>query len=60
MSPQVPRQTSDDRQENGVAASSPIQSWLELQAGDKRQSDASETVRSRIFQELQHGGWEPR
>jgi len=50
----------DSRQDNGVAASSPTQSWLELRAGDKRQSDASRTVRSRILQELQDRGWVPQ
>ncbi len=50
----------DNRPVNGIDAASPLQSWLELQAGDKRQSDASETVRRRILDELQSGGWEPR
>lgn len=50
----------DNRPNNGVAASSPTQSWLELQAGDKRQGDAALTVRSRILEELQRGEWEPR
>lgn len=50
----------DSRQESGVAWSSPLQAWLELQAGDKRQSQASETVRDRILQELQSAGWKPR
>lgn len=48
----------DSRSDNGVAASSPTQCWLELQAGDKRQSDAASTVRARIFEELRRGGWD--
>lgn len=50
----------DNRPDTGVAAASPTQSWLELQAGDKRQSDAASNVRTRILDELRGGGWEPR
>lgn len=50
----------DTRSDTGVAAASPTQSWLELQGGDKRQSDAASNVRTRILDELRRGGWEPR
>lgn len=50
----------DSRSDNGIAASSPTQSWLELQAGDKRQIDAASTVRTRILDELRRDGWRPR
>ena len=50
----------DSRSDTGVAAASPTQSWLELQAGDKRQSDVALNVRTRILDELQRGGWERR
>ncbi|MCC7343271.1 MAG: hypothetical protein IT170_19485 [Bryobacterales bacterium] len=36
-----------------VPAASPVQAWLELQAGDKRQSEAAKIIRQRILSELQ-------
>lgn len=50
----------DSRSNGGVAAASPTQSWLELQAGDKRQIGAASTVRKGILEELRGGGWKPR
>ncbi|MEQ9616827.1 MAG: hypothetical protein RLN60_02200 [Phycisphaerales bacterium] len=47
----------DNRSMDTVSAASPLQSWLELRAGDKRQSDAAETVRTRILEELRRSGW---
>jgi len=49
----------DTRSEDGVPAASPIQCWLELQAGDKRQVDAATTVRGRMLEQLRSGGWKP-
>jgi len=37
----------DARNDNGVPFASPIQTWLELATGDKRQKDAAEQVRQR-------------
>lgn len=39
----------DSRGGDAVPASSPVQCWLELQAGDKRQRDAAAGVRNRIL-----------
>lgn len=51
----------DSRSENGLSASSPLQTWLELQAGDKRQVQSAEYARKRVLDELsQYGsgaGW---
>lgn len=55
-----PTVSFDRRSDSGVAVASPTQSWLELQAGDKRQRDAAGNVRTRILDELQRGGWTPR
>lgn len=42
-----------DRQEEGeVAYASPVQCWLELQAGDKREQEAAQQVRQRILDAL--------
>ncbi|MGE3966469.1 MAG: hypothetical protein AB7I09_20405 [Planctomycetota bacterium] len=48
----------DSRANGVVPVSSPIQCWLELRAGDKRQRDAAVQVRERIFSELRALGWE--
>jgi hypothetical protein len=50
----------DHRQTGGLATASPTQSWLELQAGDKRQRDAASTVLNRLLLELKDTGWIPR
>lgn len=42
----------DIRRDDGVPSASPVQCWLELQAGDKRQQDAAKSVRNRILNEL--------
>jgi hypothetical protein len=47
----------DSRPADGVAGASPIQCWLELTTGDKRQQDASETVRRKIVSDLEAQGW---
>ena len=39
----------DPRAESGVPFASPIQAWLELVVGDKRQKDAAEQVRRGIL-----------
>jgi hypothetical protein len=39
----------DTRKENGQPFASPIQTWLELATGDKRQKDAAKQVRSAIL-----------
>ena len=39
-----------------VSAASPVQCWLELQSGDKRQRDAGSGVRDLILKELQQNG----
>jgi hypothetical protein len=49
----------DSRSLDSIPSASPVQSWLELQAGDKRQQDASVTVRKRILEELYLNGWSP-
>jgi len=46
----------DRREENGVAFASPVQCWLELQAGDKREQEAAQQVRQRILNELGSDG----
>ena len=46
----------DSRDRGSVSASSPVQCWLELQAGDKRQRDAAAGVRERILTELEETG----
>ena len=46
----------DSRDGGSVSASSPVQCWLELQAGDKRQRDAAAGVRERILAELEKKG----
>ena len=46
----------DSRDGGSVSASSPVQCWLELQAGDKRQRDAAAGVRERILTELEEKG----
>jgi hypothetical protein len=45
----------DRRWDNGAAYSSPIQCWLELQVGDKRQREAASRVRQRILNEAEAG-----
>jgi hypothetical protein len=47
----------DARTTNGVDIASPVQCWLELNAGDKRQQDASRSVRERVEGELRQQGW---
>lgn len=42
----------DSREENGVPFASPIQTWLELASGDKRQKDAAEQVKRGILASL--------
>jgi hypothetical protein len=42
----------DQREEQGVAFASPVQCWLELQAGDKREQEAAQQVKQRILSEL--------
>ena len=49
----------DSRSVDSIPSASPVQSWLELRAGDKRQQDASVTVRKRILEELYRNGWSP-
>jgi hypothetical protein len=39
----------DTRDEDGLPAASPIQTWLELATGDKRQKDAAQQVRRGIL-----------
>ena len=46
----------DTRKAGEVPSASPLQCWLELQAGDKRQQDASVAVRDRILNELRSSG----
>lgn len=46
----------DRRSDDTVSAASPVQCWLELQAGDKRQRDAGSGVRDWILKELQQNG----
>lgn len=46
----------DSRSENGLLASSPLQTWLELQAGDKRQIQSAEYARKRVLDELSEFG----
>lgn len=46
----------DARDDERVAAASPVQCWLELQAGDKRQQDAAQGVRNRILAALSETG----
>ena len=43
----------DNRSEDAVSVASPVQCWLELQAGDKRQREAASGVRDRIIEALQ-------
>jgi hypothetical protein len=47
----------DARSANGVDFASPVQCWLELNAGDKRQQDAARGVRERVEGELRQQGW---
>ena len=47
----------DARRTNGVPVASPVQCWLELLSGDKRQQDASRMVRQRIEDDLEQQGW---
>jgi hypothetical protein len=47
----------DARDGDRVAAASPVQCWLELQAGDKRQQDAARAVKERILAALSEAGW---
>lgn len=54
---QEPTVYFDTRSRDTVSAASPLQSWLELRAGDKRQSDAAEAVKTRILDELRRSGW---
>lgn len=42
-----------------LANASPVQCWIELSAGDKRQQDASATVREGIIENLRTNGWTP-
>ena len=46
----------DSRSDYTVSTASPVQCWLELQAGDKRQQDAAAAVRDRILSVLQRSG----
>ena len=46
----------DSRDDGVICAASPVQCWLELQAGDKRQRDAAVGVRDRILAELAQEG----
>lgn len=46
----------DSRNGDTVPASSPLQCWLELQAGDKRQRDAAAGVREWILSDLAQKG----
>jgi len=51
---------SFDRRSDGVIPyASPVQCWLELQAGDKRQQDAAIVVREHILRDLRGAGWSP-
>jgi hypothetical protein len=45
----------DQRTEEGVPYASPIQCWLELQAGDKREREASNQVRELVLSECDPG-----
>jgi len=45
----------DLREEDNVPWSSPVQTWLELMAGDKRQRDAADQIRDRILDEIARG-----
>ena len=45
----------DRREEDGAVFASPVQCWLELQAGDKREQEAAQQVRQRILDELNSG-----
>jgi hypothetical protein len=47
----------DARDDDNVPAASPVQCWLELQAGDKRQQDAARAVKDRILAALSAMGW---
>jgi hypothetical protein len=47
---------SDARCEDGVPYASPVQTYLELATGDKRQKDAAAQVRSAILASLQPAG----
>ena len=42
----------DPRSENGIPFASPVQTWLELATGDKRQKDAAEQVKQGILASL--------
>ena len=42
----------DARDDNGVPFASPIQTWLELATGDKRQKDAAEQVKQGLLESL--------
>lgn len=46
----------DRRTADGVAAASPVQTWLELQAGDERQRDAAQVLRDRMLASLSGRG----
>ncbi|HOW70442.1 MAG TPA: type IV toxin-antitoxin system AbiEi family antitoxin [Phycisphaerae bacterium] len=46
----------DRREESGVAFASPVQCWLELQAGDKREQEAAQQVKERILNALASAG----
>lgn len=46
----------DRRIKAGVPWASPVQCWLELQAGDKREQDAAKQVRRRILDHVEAGG----
>lgn len=49
----------DARDGGPVPAASPVQCWLELKAGDKRQQDAARAVKEGIFAALSKAGWSP-
>ncbi len=46
----------DARVVDGIAFASPVQCWLELQAGDKREREAAQQVRQRILTEIEIRG----
>lgn len=46
----------DARSKNGIPFASPVQTYLELATGDKRQKDAAEQVRRGILDSLQRTG----
>ena len=51
---------SDARNKDGVPFASPVQTYLELSAGDRRQKDAAEQVRRGILASLENVGEDER